>query len=202
MEISIDAAIPTVTDGLVFQILTIWQAIKMSYVSLSFHILFIFLSSFCWDICHFFVSFSKCQVFQMLQAHKAYTMLLLVKQKNSILPRKIPKVEKRITCKLEQAKQPRLNPPLYPWSSWACHLWEFPCDQVSQCQFRVPKQLTLNQAAAKNRSQILCSEPYISALGLLELSICLCKFSKLEGYEPTTSKQKAKQRLPKVQICE
>jgi hypothetical protein len=30
MEISIDAAIPTVTDGLVFQILTIWQAIKMS----------------------------------------------------------------------------------------------------------------------------------------------------------------------------
>lgn len=34
MEISIDAAIPTVTDGLVFQILTIWQAIKMSYISL------------------------------------------------------------------------------------------------------------------------------------------------------------------------
>lgn len=122
MEISIDAAIPTVTDGLVFQILTIWQAIKMSYISLSFHILFIFLSSFCWDICHFFVSFSnvsfsKCQVLQMLQAHEAYTMLLLVKQKNSILPRKISKEEKRITCKLEQAKQPRLNPCRYPWSS-------------------------------------------------------------------------------------
>jgi hypothetical protein len=62
------------------------------------------------------VSFSKCQVFQMLQAHEAYTMLLLVKQKNSILSRKISKEEKRITCKLGQAKQPRLNPRLYPWS--------------------------------------------------------------------------------------
>jgi hypothetical protein len=47
MKINIDVAIPILTDGLVFQILTIWQTINMNIIFLSFCIFFIFLSSLC-----------------------------------------------------------------------------------------------------------------------------------------------------------
>lgn len=67
MKINIDVAIPIVIYGLVFQIFTIYQAIKMNLISISFHIFFIFLFSLCWNIYHFFVnfnnvSFNKCLI--------------------------------------------------------------------------------------------------------------------------------------------
>jgi hypothetical protein len=64
MKINIDVAIPIVTNGLVFQILTIWQAIKMDLISFSFHIPFIFLFFMLKYLPFFFsfsnVSFNKC----------------------------------------------------------------------------------------------------------------------------------------------